>query len=123
MEETVDCTTRPVGATFRSRVTYHATSWRDLQVARYAPRDQLARPSGRALRGLPEFLDVGGQQLAQPLESGLLVEIVAHVAQGSRDVLNIDGVPFGRRLIAKRAKRLEVALQRHHVEAAAKVGV
>ena len=45
---------------------------------------------------LPEFLDVRREQLAQAGEPGQVLEVVAHVAQRARDVLDVDGIARAR---------------------------
>src|SRR6185369_16130748 len=69
-------------------------------------------------QALPELFDVRGEQLAQGSETRLLFEVVADVPEGPRNVLDVDGIAAGGRLVAERAEGFEVALQRHHVKTA-----
>ncbi len=48
---------------------------------------------------------------------GYFSRLVLRVAQRARDVLDVDGVAARDRLVAERAERLQVALQRHQIEA------
>src|SRR6476646_10527019 len=83
--------------------------------ARRPPDEWPVRQEKR--RVLAEFLDVGAEQLAQLLEARLLLQVFADVFQRAGDVLDVDGVAPGGRLVAEGPERLQVALQRHHVEA------
>src|SRR4030095_1556026 len=48
--------------------------------------------------------------------------MLARVAQRARNVLDVDGILPRGRLVAERAERLEVALQRHEIEPPAEFG-
>ena len=58
----------------------------------------------------------------QPREARVLLERAARVAQRARDVLDVHRVAARRRLVAERAERLQVALQRHQIEPAPELG-
>src|SRR5258707_12767641 len=75
------------------------------------------RRDGRDL--LREFLDVPGEELAQPTKAWVFLQVRPRIAQRARHVLDIDGITPRHRLIAECAERLQVALQRHQIEAAA----
>src|SRR5215831_17151796 len=72
---------------------------------------------------LPELFDVCRQQLAEPIETGILFEIPTHVAQRARDVLDVDWIAARGGLVAERAERFQVALQRHEIEPAPELDV
>src|SRR5688572_23388523 len=67
------------------------------------------------------FLHEIGEQGAERREARHLVEVVAHVAERPGDVLDVDGVAPRGRLVAERAERLQVPLQRHQVETVAEM--
>ena len=69
-----------------------------------------------------KLVDVRQQQFVQPREARIALQRIAHVAQRARHVLDVDRVLARRRLVAEGAHRLQVALQRHQVEAGAEVG-
>src|SRR5687768_1810141 len=59
---------------------------------------------------LPKLFDVFGEQLTQPREARVALEVGARVRQGARDVLDVHRVPARQRLKAERAERFQVAL-------------
>ena len=61
------------------------------------------------------------QQFAQAAEARVALHVAAHVVQRARDVLDVHRVAARDRLEAERAERLQVALQRHQVEAPAEL--
>ena len=68
---------------------------------------------------LAEFLDVARQEVPQRREPRMFVQLQPGVAKRAGDVLDVDRVCAGGRLIAERAQGLEVALQGHFVKPAA----
>ncbi len=52
----------------------------------------------------------------EPLEARILQEVRARVAQRPRHVLPVHRIVPNRCLVTERAERLEVPLERHHIE-------
>src|SRR3954469_13910600 len=67
---------------------------------------------------LYELLDMIREQFAKAIEPRVLREVRLRVAQGARDVLDVDRVLSRDRLVPEGAERLQVALQRHQIEPA-----
>src|SRR5688572_2351865 len=89
---------------------------------RNLPNHDDLRPTTYELRlASLQFLHVFSQKFAQAREARVLCEIGLGVIQRPGDVLDVNRVAARRRLEAECAERLQVALQRHQVEAAAEL--
>src|SRR5688572_11949961 len=67
------------------------------------------------------FRNVYRKDVREPAKPRIPAQILAHVVQGARNVLNVNRILPRGRLIAEGAERLEIALQRHQVEASSKL--
>src|SRR5437899_6312031 len=72
---------------------------------------------------LSKFLHMRREKFPEPPEPWVLLQVPAHVAERARDVLDVHGIAASGGLIPERAERLQVALQRHEIEAAAEFDV
>src|SRR6187549_3229560 len=66
---------------------------------------------------LSELFDVFCEHLAEARKTRVTLNVVTHVSQRARDVLDVHRVAAGRCLEAECAERLEIALERHQIEA------
>src|SRR5258705_10354347 len=76
------------------------------------------RPTYVGTRLPPQFVQVLAEQLAEARESRMAQHVGAGVVQRARDVLDVDRVLARCGLEPERPERLEIALERHQVEAA-----
>src|SRR6187401_215578 len=87
------------GSTPNSQTTSRLECW-ELEVGRWK---------------LSELFDVFGEHLAQARKTRVTLNVVTHVSQRARDVLDVHRVAAGRCLEAEGAERLEIALERHQI--------
>jgi hypothetical protein len=62
--------------------------------------------------------DVRREQIAKPGKPFVFLQIGSYVPERSRDVLNVNRVAARGCLVAKGTQGLQIALQRHQIEAA-----